>query len=253
MYPLRRRIIRGKCSPSLSNQHGCCGITQGEKQESAYRTGTCFHRACRVCRIYCPQLVSQQLKSPHVPAKRNLRTLLKLAGFSVLMFGFGYALIPLYPVICKGLGINQIGVDDKPFNTQVDLARVVSIEFDTNVHNMPWKFKPVEGHLSVHPGQLAQAVFEVTNTRDVAVTGQAIPSYGPPLAGEHFRKLECFCFSKQTLAPGETRQMPVVFVVDAALPKEISTITLSYTFFEVEGNQRAENRTGSAVGVKKGA
>lgn len=168
------------------------------------------------------------------------------------MFGFGYALIPLYPVVCKSLGINQVGVGEKPVNTQVDLTRMVSIEFDTNVHNMPWKFRPMENHLSVHPGQLTQAVFEVTNTRDVAITGQAIPSYGPPLAGEYFRKLDCFCFNKQTLAPGESRKMPVVFVVDPALPKEISTITLSYTFFEVEGNQRAENRA-SIIGVKEGA
>ncbi len=192
------------------------------------------------------------MKNTDVPVKHNLRTLLKLAGFSVAMFGFGYALIPLYPVICRGLGINQIGVDENPVNTQVDRARAVSIEFDTNVHNMPWKFKPMVSHLSVHPGELAQVMFEVTNTRDVPVTGQAIPSYGPPLAAEHFRKLECFCFNKQTLAPGERRQMPVVFVVDPALPKEISTITLSYTFFEVEGNQRAENRSGQAVGVKGG-
>lgn len=192
------------------------------------------------------------MKNTDAPVKRNLRTLLKLAGFSVAMFGFGYAMIPLYPVLCKGLGINQVGVDENPVNTQVDRTRTVSIEFDANVHNMPWKFKPMVSHLSVHPGELAQVMFEVINTRDVPVTGQAIPSYGPPLAAEHFRKLECFCFNKQTLAPGERRQMPVVFVVDPALPKEISTITLSYTFFEVEGNQRAENRSGQAVGVKGG-
>lgn len=192
------------------------------------------------------------MKSTNAPAKRNLRTLLKLAGFSALMFGFGYALIPLYPVLCKGLGINQTGVDESPVNTQVDRARTVSIEFDTNVHDMPWKFKPLVGHLSVHPGELAQAMFEVTNLRDVPVTGQAIPSYGPPLAAGHFRKLECFCFNKQTLAPGERRQMPVVFVVDPALPKEISSITLSYTFFEVEGNQRAESQGNQGREAGKG-
>ncbi len=168
------------------------------------------------------------------------------------MFGFGYALIPLYPVVCVALGINQTGVDDRPVNTQVDTSRVVTVEFDTNLHNMAWKFKPLEGHLSVHPGQLAQVMFEVVNMRGVSVTGQAIPSYGPPLAAQYFHKLECFCFNKQTLAPGETRQMPVVFVVDPALPKEIATITLSYTFFEVEGNRRAESNAGYVGKVKGG-
>ena len=170
------------------------------------------------------------------------------------MFGFGYALVPLYPAVCNVLGINQLGVDEAPVNTQVDRTRTVGIEFDTNVHDMPWKFKPMVGHLSVHPGELTQVMFEVINTRDAAVTGQAIPSYGPPLAAKHFRKLECFCFTKQTLAPGERRQMPVMFVVDPALPKEISTITLSYTFFVVEGNQqRAESRSAQADGAKNGA
>jgi len=180
------------------------------------------------------------LKNNLLSASRNLRTMLKLATFAVAMFGFGYALIPLYPVVCKTLGINQTGVDDRPVNTQVDMSRRVTIEFDTNVHDMKWTFKPLTGHVSVHPGELAQVMFEVTNNRDVPITGQAIPSYGPPLAAEHFRKLECFCFNKQVLAPGERRKMPVVFVVDSALPKEIATITLSYTFFEVEGNQRAD-------------
>ena len=169
------------------------------------------------------------------------------------MFGFGYILIPLYPVVCVALGINQTGVDDRPIiNTQVDTSRVVTVEFDTNVHNMAWKFKPLVGHLSVHPGELTQAMFDVTNMSGVPVTGQAIPSYGPPLAAAHFHKLECFCFNKQTLAPGEHRQMPVVFVVDSALPKEIATITLSYTFFEVEGNRRAESSSETIGKTKNG-
>jgi cytochrome c oxidase assembly protein subunit 11 len=187
-----------------------------------------------------------------VVVKRNQSTLLKLGAFAVAMFGFGYALVPLYPVMCTVLGINQTGVTDLPVNTQIDKTRQISIEFDTNVHNMPWKFKPLVSHVNVHPGELIQVTFEVVNNRDVAVTGQAIPSYGPPLAGEHFRKLECFCFNKQTLAAGEKRDMPVVFVVDAELPKEITSITLSYTFFEVEANQRSASGQGSAEPVKGG-
>ena len=93
--------------------------------------------------------------------------------------------------------------------------------------------------VTVHPGQLTQVMFEIANTTDRPQTGQAIPSYGPPNAAEYFRKLECFCFAKQTLQPGERRQMPVVFVVDPALPKDVATITLSYTFFEVEGADKS--------------
>lgn len=178
----------------------------------------------------------------------NVRTLLKLASFSVFMFGFGYALVPLFPVMCRVLGINQVGVEDNPvINTQVDTTRKISIEFDSNVHNMPWKFKPVVNSLLVHPGEIAQVMFEVVNTRDVAVTGQAIPSYGPSSAAEFFHKLDCFCFTKQTLAAGERRQMPVVFVVDPKLPMEIPSITLSYTFFEVEGNRKAVGQPGGKV------
>lgn len=184
-----------------------------------------------------------------VSAKRNARTMFKLAAFAVAMFGFGYALVPLYPVVCGVLGINQTGVTRGTVNTQVDMTRSVGIEFDTNVHNMTWKFRPLQSHVSVHPGELTQVMFEVVNTRNVPVTGQAIPSYGPTLAGEYFRKLECFCFNKQTLAPGERRQMPVVFVVDPALPKEIANITLSYTFFEVEGNQAVPSKASAVLGT----
>lgn len=171
----------------------------------------------------------------------NYRKLVtKLALFAVLMFGFGYALIPFYKVFCDLSGLNLVNLTGVPQNTQVDAGRLVSIEFDTNVHDLPWQFRPVLSHISVHPGEISQVEFEVINTRNVAVTGQAIPSYGPRQAGEFFKKLSCFCFEKQTLAAGETRRMPVVFVVDANLPRDITTITLSYTFFEVEGNQRAE-------------
>lgn len=174
------------------------------------------------------------------PPTRSRVTVLRLALFSVLMFGFGYALIPFYRVFCDLSGLNQVNLTSVPQNTQVETGRLVSIEFDANVHDMPWRFRPMLSHVSVHPGEIAQVEFEVVNTRNVAVTGQAIPSYGPRQAGEFFKKLSCFCFEKQTLAAGETRRMPVVFVVDSNLPKDIATITLSYTFFEVEGNKRAE-------------
>lgn len=174
------------------------------------------------------------------PLTQSRVTVLRLALFSVLMFGFGYALIPFYRVFCDLSGLNQVNLTSVPQNTQVETGRLVSIEFDANVHDMSWQFRPMLSHVSVHPGEIAQVEFEVVNTRNIAVTGQAIPSYSPRQAGEFFKKLSCFCFEKQTLAAGETRRMPVVFVVDSNLPKDIATITLSYTFFEVEGNKRAE-------------
>jgi cytochrome c oxidase assembly protein subunit 11 len=171
-------------------------------------------------------------------ARSNRALLVKLAVVAGVMFGFGYALVPFYEKICEVTGLRNIDRADAVVNTQVDTARSVRIEFDTNVRNMPWKFRALAQATNVHPGAVTQAMFEVENTTDHPVTGQAIPSYGPREAGRYFRKLDCFCFAKQTLAPHEKRDMPVVFVVDPKLPDDVRTITLSYTFFEVEGNGR---------------
>ena len=166
----------------------------------------------------------------------NRRLFMKLAVVAVAMFGFGYAMVPFYNEICRATGLRDIDRPDQVVNTQVDATRSVRIEFDTNLRNMPWKFRALQESTNVHPGAVTQVLFEVVNESDHAVTGQAIPSYGPQFAGQYFHKLDCFCFKRQTLAPGETRKMPVVFVVDPRLPQQVSTITLSYTFFEVEGN-----------------
>lgn len=166
----------------------------------------------------------------------NRRSLIRLSVVAVAMFGFGYALVPFYDAICSALGVNEfVKADAPPANTQVDATRSVTVEFDANAHNLPWSFRPLVRHISVHPGELATVEYEIANVRSSPVTAQAVPSYGPARAGEHFRKIECFCFTQLTLAAGETRRMPVVFVVDAKLPKDVNTITLSYTFFEVAG------------------
>ena len=170
-------------------------------------------------------------------SSRNNRTLLvKLCVIVVAMFGFGYALVPFYDMICEATGLRNLAIADEIRNTQIDAARSVRIELDSNVRTLPWTFRPLEVIVSVHPGEVRQVVYEISNRTDRAMTGQAIPSYGPRDAAQYFRKLECFCFTKQVLQPGETRQMPVVFVVDPSLPKDMATITLSYTFFQVEGN-----------------
>ncbi|MBS0328060.1 MAG: cytochrome c oxidase assembly protein [Proteobacteria bacterium] len=175
--------------------------------------------------------------------RENRRLLVRLGAVAVAMFGFGYALVPLYYTVCDALGLRDLGRPDAVVNTQVDATRTVRVQFDTNVRSMGWQFTALERTADIHPGAVTQAVFRVVNSSGRAVTGQAIPSYAPRLAGEYFRKVECFCFQRQTLAPGETRLMPVVFVIDPGLPHEVATITLSYTFFEVEGT--GDGQTGA--------
>jgi cytochrome c oxidase assembly protein subunit 11 len=168
--------------------------------------------------------------------EENLRLSRRLAIVALGMFGFGFALVPFYDQICAALGVNSIVKrSEGPRNTQIDLSRTITIELDANAHDLPWRFRPLVNHLTVHPGELATVEYEIVNVRGAPVTGQAVPSYGPQRAGEYFQKLECFCFTQQTLAPGETRRMPVVFVIDPGLPKDVNTIAVSYTFFEVAG------------------
>ncbi len=175
------------------------------------------------------------------PFGANRETLLKLLVITVLMFGFGYAMVPFYKKICEITGINNLlKADVAPVNSQVDLTRKVVIDFDaSHGPNLPWSFKPITASLSAHPGELVQMDYEVVNNLSVAATGQAIPSYAPRNAAQYFKKLECFCFKQQTLEPGETKRFPVVFVIDPDLPKDVGTITLSYTFFTVAGRDKA--------------
>jgi len=172
-------------------------------------------------------------------AQSNLVMLRKLLIVAVAMFGFGFALVPFYQKICEVTGINNVIKADAVANTQIDASRFITVEFDSNSHNnLPWTFRALQTRTRIHPGELTTVMYQIRNTSDRAVTGQAIPSYGPQLAARYFKKLECFCFTQQTLQPGETRQMPVVFVIDKGLPDDVNTITLSYTFFEVEGTAK---------------
>jgi len=166
----------------------------------------------------------------------NQQLMAKLLVVAALMFGFGFAMVPFYYALCSALGLNDVIKADAVANTQVDASRFVTIEFDTNLRSeLPWTFTAVDKSVRIHPGALTQVTFEVRNRSNRPVTGQAIPSYGPQLAGRYFKKLDCFCFTQQTLAPGEVKRMPVVFVVEPDLPKDVSVVTLSYTFFAVEG------------------
>ena len=162
-------------------------------------------------------------------------TLTKLIVVALGMFGFGFALVPFYYKICEVTGINSGDEQSLVKNTQVDNSRWVTIEFDANTNEgLPWQFTPVQRRLRVHPGQLVQVEYDVTNTSKQAIVGQAVPSYGPARAGAFFKKIECFCFTPQTLAAGEQRRMPVLFVLDPLMDKDLHTVTLSYTFFDAD-------------------
>ena len=179
----------------------------------------------------------------------NLRMVVKLAVVVTGMFAFGYALIPLYRAICEATGINILSLSERQVpgngtagvaarsamrNTQVDRTRVITVEFDANSRG-PWEFKPAQRSIQVHPGELATVMYEFQNVQPRRMAAQAIPSYAPRQAAPHFNKLECFCFTQYTLDPGERKQWPVAFIIDPRISKDVTTITLSYTFFEVGG------------------
>ena len=178
----------------------------------------------------------------------NRRMVGKLAVVAALMFGFGYALVPIYRSICEALGINVLSVAEQAVpgassnykaNTQVDLSRTITVEFDANARGV-WEFAPAKRSLEVHPGAMTTVMYEFRNTQDRTMAAQAIPSYAPRQAAPYFHKLECFCFNEYTLKAGESKHWPVVFVLDPKLPKDVKTITLSYTFFEVGGKTPPE-------------
>ena len=191
----------------------------------------------------------------------NLRMVAKLVVIAALMFGFGYGLVPMYRAVCAALGINVLAIAErklpgmqssKPENTQVDRSRRVTVEFDANARG-PWDFKPALRSLEVHPGEIATVMYEFRNRQPRTMAAQAIPSYAPRQAGPHFNKLECFCFNEYVLKPGESRSWPVVFIIDPKLPKDVTTITLSYTFFEVGGKVPAAPESVAVVPAKAGS
>ena len=190
----------------------------------------------------------------------NAKMVGKLAVITLGMFAFGYALIPISQRICEATGINILSLSERqvpgngsagpnaklPANTQVDFSRTITVEFDANARG-PWEFKPAKRSIQVHPGELATVMYEFQNVQNRRMAAQAIPSYAPRQATAHFNKLECFCFNQYTLEPGEKKEWPVAFVIDPRISKDVTTITLSYTFFEVGGQTPAAPETRAAA------
>ncbi len=182
------------------------------------------------------------MQNPAIQAA-NRRLAKRLCLIAVGMFGFGFALVPLYDVFCDITGLNgktgRIELE-KALTEKADEARWVTIEFIANVNGtLAWEFRPEVTKLRIHPGETEQVAYVATNLSPQTIVGQAVPSVAPGLASLYFKKTECFCFTQQTLGPGETKRLSVRFMVDPDLPKEITTMTLSYTFFQVPGKAAA--------------
>ena len=170
-------------------------------------------------------------------AAANRRMVRRLLLVTVAMFGFGFAMVPLYDVLCEVTGLNgktgsRVAVVEP---MKVDESRTVTVEFVASLNlGAPWEFAPQVTRMQVHPGQFYQTHFWAKNVASQPMTGQAIPSVTPGLAASHFQKIECLCFKRQRFQAGEGRQMPVTFRIDPELPPDVRTVTLSYTFFRID-------------------
>ena len=176
----------------------------------------------------------------------NPKIIGKLLLVVVAMFGFGFALVPLYDVFCDVTGLNGKTGDKVSFETApiVDESRLIKITFLASLNEqMPWEFKPQQSFIEVHPGQPTTISYIAKNISDKSIVGNAVPSVAPGLAAAYFQKTECFCFTQQELKAGEEKIMPVTFIVDSELSKDIKEIALSYTFFISKQNTEdlAEN------------
>lgn len=193
----------------------------------------------------------------NLTAGRSHRQLvMKLLAVVALAFAFGFALVPLYDAFCLATGLNGktagaenvgksvgLGGISRPVSappSRIDASRVVTVEFTgTVMPGLPWDMQPLTSSLDLHPGELHQARFRVHNRSDQPIVGQAVPSVTPGLAAQHFEKLDCFCFAQQTLAAGETKELPLTFIVKPEIDKDIRTITLAYAFFNVSAPKSA--------------
>ncbi len=167
-------------------------------------------------------------------AQKNAVLAKKLVIIALIMGGFGLALVPFYRQICEATGISQSRIVAQKASGEVDMARTVTLEFVASNSNwLNWSFEALDKIVQVHPGQQTVVNYRVVNNTGRKIIGQAVPSYAPTEAAPFFKKLQCFCFDQQTFAPGESRDMQVIFVVEPGLPADIQRISLSYTFFDV--------------------
>lgn len=200
------------------------------------------------------------MEQPRPTNKSHKRIGVILSVVVVAMFGFGFALVPLYDLFCDALGLNGRFLDIESGQVNVaeakergnklamkpDTERLVKVQFTASRNqDLAWEFRPMTRWVKIHPGEIKEVKYYAKNLTDKTVVAQAVPSIVPGTAVKYFTKIECFCFTQQTFAPGEAREMPLRFIVDPALPKEISTITLSYTFFDTQRQTKRESNKGN--------
>ena len=187
--------------------------------------------------------------------RKNKRTGLLLGGMVVLMFGFGFAMVPLYDLLCQVTGTQSIALRSQTGNNQlvaenIDESRLVTVKFDTSVNpNLPWEFNAARSSMRVHPGKIYEVNFVANNRSSSSITGQAIPSVAPWQATPYFSKLECFCFNRQTLAGNEQADMPLRFMVSPDLPADINSLALSYSFMKLKPGQEVEQEAPALPGA----
>jgi len=181
--------------------------------------------------------------------KSNSKVVKQLLLATVFMFGFGYALVPLYNIFCDITGLNgrtsNQAAEVKPVD--IDMNRWITVEFTGSVNdNLPWRFRPAVSKLKVRPGEPSRINYVAKNVSSNPIVGNAVPSVSPGKAARYFTKTECFCFTQQELKSGEEKEMPVVFIVDKNIPKHINTVTLSYTFFNSPAAKKEKSKLSMA-------
>jgi len=177
------------------------------------------------------------MTAPTPSSERNRGVLKAALIVCACAFLFGFAMVPLYRIACEhvfGIKLAQGAASaEKTSGFVEDDTRTIRVQFVASVNSkLPWQFQSEVPGIEVHPGKLTEAWFDATNNASEAIVGNAVPSIAPNIASLYFNKTECFCFTEQLLKPGESRRMPVRFVVDPKLPKEVTELTLSYTFYE---------------------
>ena len=184
--------------------------------------------------------------------KTNKKVILPLLSYALLMFGLGFAMVPLYERFCQITGITDTVERKTVEDYAIDINRVIRVEFDATINqNLEFEFRPLTPFVEVHPGETREVNFFVKNNTQRDIVAQAVPSVTPIFATTHLNKIECFCFTQQTLKAGEERVMPLQFVLDDGIPAEISTVTLSYTFMDINRDKLQKNLEDAEAALKK--
>ncbi len=184
--------------------------------------------------------------------RTNKKVIMPLIGYALLMFGLGFAMVPLYEKFCQITGITDTTARKTVEDYTINKNRVIRVEFDATINqDLEFEFRPLTPFVEVHPGETREVNFFVKNNTQRDIVAQAVPSVTPIFATTHLNKIECFCFTQQTLKAGEERIMPLRFVLDDGVPEEISTVTLSYTFMDINRDKLQKNLEDAEAALKK--